>query len=179
MTVTRSNIDFSEPGRGTTDLETYGISGTISCNLPVHGSLVVSPYAGARYTTTTAGAYTEETSSDVAAPLSVAELNSDATTLLVGVKVSGAFASNAGVFGHLGLEKELDRSASDYIATGVDGLTPVSFDPLNDTRLSAGLGTYIDLSATERLTISGNYRGEPGQSENYAATGMVFYSAGF
>ena len=180
ITVTRGVIADSEAGRGVTELESYGIGGTISNNLPVSGNWVVSPYAGVRYSRTASDAYTEGSTSEVEYPLSISGLTVDATTLLLGFEASGALTSNVSLFGHIGLEKDLEQSSSDFLATGIDGLTAVSFDPSIDSqRLSAGLGAHIDLSATERLTFSGNYRGEPGQSDRYAATGMVFWTAGF
>jgi len=180
MTVAREIFGLSEAGQGTTSLETYGISAIVSYNTPITGSWVLSPYVGARYTDAKADAYMEEGRPDVTDPLSLARLNSDATTFLVGFRMLGDIAPNIGLFGQIGFEKDIDRSTDDLLAIGVDGLKPVSFNPAMDAqRLSVGLGTFFDISATQRLTISGNYRGDPEQTDRYAASGMVFYTAGF
>lgn len=179
LTVTRDVINSSEPGKGTTSLKTQGVSAVVSYNFPVNATWTASPYLGARYTKLTAGSYTEETSDAVTTPLTYSELKQESTTALAGIKLSGRLMSNFGVFGGIGAELDTTNHGNNYSATGVDGLTPIVFNPSTKRlRGSANAGFYLDIDKTQRISLSTVYREEAFQNTNTLSS-MLMYTVGF
>jgi len=179
LTITRDVIGTSEPGKGTTNLNTQGVSAVISYNYPVNATWTASPYLGARHTKLKSGAYTEQTSDAVTTPLTFSELKQESTTALAGIKLSGKLMPSFGVFGGVGAELDTSSRGNNYSATGVDGLTPIAFNPnIKRLRGSANAGFYLDIDKTQRLSLSTVYREEAFQNTNTLSS-MLMYTAGF
>jgi hypothetical protein len=179
LTVTRDVVATSEAGTGTTRLNTQGVSAVVSYNLPVNISSVVSPYLGMRYTKLRAGGYTEKTSDAVTTPLTYSELKQESSTALAGVKLSSKLMPNFGVFGGIGAELDTTTRGNNYSATGVDGLTPIAFNPnIKRLRGSANAGFYLDIDKTQRISLSTVYREEAFTSTSTLSS-MLTYTAGF
>ena len=177
LTVTREVIGSSEAGSGTTRLTTQGVSAVVSYHAPVMANWIASPYLGARYTKIKSSAYTE--SDAISLPLTYGELKQEAATALAGIHLSGRWTSKMGVFAGLGAELDTTTRGNNYLATGMDGLTAITFSPnMKRLRGSANIGAYFDVDKAQRISWSTVYREEAFSSINTLSS-MLVYTAGF
>ena len=176
--VTRSVVGTSEAGSGSSQLNSQGVQVVTKYGFGVADNVIVSPYAGIRYTQNNMGGYTEATSTSVTAPLTYSALNTNATTALAGVGASYKFIPQAMVFASAGVETDTNTANGTYSATGVTGLTPVNFNanPVK-TRPTATVGAYYDIVRNQRLGVTGIYRQEPYQAVS-TTTVMATYTIG-
>ena len=181
-TVTRSVVGTgstaSEAGTGGSQLNSQGAQVLAKYGFGVAENVIVSPYAGIRYTQNNMGGYTEGASSSVTAPLTYSALNTNATTALAGVGASYRFIPRATVFASAGVETDTNTANGSYSATGVSGLTAVNFNanPVK-TRPTAMVGASYDVAKNQRLGVTGIYRQEPYQAVS-TTTVMATYTVG-
>ena len=177
-TVTRSLVGTSEAGSGSSQLNSQGAQAVTKYGFGVTDNVIVSPYAGIRYTQNNMGGYTEGTSAAVTAPLTHSAQNTNATTALAGVGASYKFIPQAMVFASAGVETDTNTANGTYSAAGVTGLTPVNFNanPVK-TRPTATVGAYYDIVKNQRLGIAGIYRQESYQAVQ-TTTVMATYTVG-
>ena len=126
-TVTRAVVGTSEAGSGSSQLNSQGAQVVAKYGFGVSDNVIVSPYAGIRYTQNNMGGYTEGTSSSVTAPLTYGALNTNATTALAGMGASYRFIPQATVFASAGVETDTNTANGTYTATGVTGLSIMGF----------------------------------------------------
>jgi len=177
-TITRQVVGSSEAGSGSSQLNSQGVQLLGKYGFGIVKDVVVSPYAGIRYTQNNMGGYTEGASSSVTAPLTYSALNTNATTALAGVGASYQFIPQAVAFASAGVETDTNTSNGTYSATGITGLTPVNFNAnLVKTRATAMVGAAYDLAKNQRLAITGIYRQEPYQAVS-TTTVMATYTVG-
>jgi hypothetical protein len=164
-TMTRSVVGTSEPGTGSSQLNSQGVQVTAKYAFGLTESVIVSPYMGIRYSQNNMGGYTEGASSAVTAPLTYSALNTNATTALVGLGASYKVTPVLTTFASAGVETDTNTANGTYSATGITGLTPINFNanPVK-TRPTAALGAYYDVAKNQRLGITGIYRQEPYQA---------------
>lgn len=177
-TVTRQVVGTSDPGLGSSQLNSQGAQVVSKYGFAVAPQVIVSPYAGIRYTQNNMGGYTEGASATVTAPLTYSGLNTNATTALAGVGASYRFTPKATLFGSTGVETDTNTANGTYSATGVNGLMPISFNtsPVK-TRPTATLGATYDVEKNQRVGITGIYRQEPYQGVS-TTTVMATYMVG-
>ena len=177
-TVTRSVVGTSEAGTGGSQLNSQGAQVIAKYGFGIMDKVIVSPYAGIRYTQNNMGGYTEATSASVTAPLTYSALNTNATTALAGVGASYKVIPTVTTFASAGVETDTNTSNGTYTATGINGLTPVNFNanPVK-TRPTATLGAYYDVAKNQRLGITGIYRQEAYQAVS-TTTVMATYTIG-
>jgi hypothetical protein len=177
-TVTRSVVGTSEAGTGSSQLNSQGAQAVAKYGFGVAQNVIVSPYAGIRYTQNNMGGYTEATSATVTAPLTYSALNTNATTALAGVGASYRFIPQAAAFVSAGVETDTNTANGSYSATGVTGLTPVNFNanPVK-TRPIAMVGVTYDIEKNQRIGVTGIYRQEPYQAVS-TTTVMATYTVG-
>jgi hypothetical protein len=178
-TVTRQVVGTSEPGSGSSTLNSQGAQVTVKYGFGVTPSVIISPYMGMRYTQNNMNGYTESTSATVTTPLTYSALNTNATTALVGVGTSYHFIPKATVFASAGVEADTNTANGIYSATGIAGLTPINFNanPVK-TRPTATVGAYYDVEKNQRLGITGIYRQEPFRAVSTTSV-MATYTIGF
>ena len=177
-TITRQVVGSSEAGSGSSQLNSQGIQLVGKYGFGVARDIIVSPYAGIRYTQNNMGGYTEGASSSVTAPLTYSALNTNATTALAGVGALYQFIPQARAFASAGVETDTNTSNGTYSATGISGLTPVNFNAnLVKTRATAMVGASYDVAKNQRLGITGIYRQEPYQAVS-TTTVMATYTVG-
>lgn len=177
-TVNRAVVGTSEAGTGGSQLNSQGAQVTTKYGFGVAENVIVSPYAGIRYTQNNMGGYTESTSSAVTAPLTYSALNTNATTALAGVGASYRFIPQATAFASAGVETDTNTANGSYSATGVTGLTPINFNPNPvKTRPTAMVGATYDIERNQRLGLTGIYRQEPYQAVS-STTVMATYTVG-
>jgi hypothetical protein len=177
-TVTRSVVGASEAGSGSSQLNSQGAQVTAKYGVRIAKNTIISPYAGLRYTQNNMGGYTENISSSVTTPLTYSALNTNATTALAGVGASYHFIPQVMLFASAGVESDTNTSNGTYSATGVAGLTPISFNsnPAK-TRPTATLGAYYDIVRNQRVGVTGIYRQEPYQAVS-STTVMATFTIG-
>lgn len=178
VTVNRQVVGTSEPGSGSSQLNSQGVQVNAKYGFAVLPEVIVAPYIGMRYTQNNMGGYTEGASASVTAPLTYSALNTNATTLLAGLGASYRFIPKATVFASAGIESDTNTANGTYSATGINSLTPVNFNanPVNN-RATATLGAYYDVEKNQRLGITGIYRQEPYQAVS-TTTVMATYTIG-
>ena len=177
-TITRQVVGLSEPGSGSSTLNSQGAQVTAKYGFAVMDKVIVSPYVGVRYTQNNMGGYTEASSSSVTAPLTYSALNTNATTALAGVGASYKVIPTVTTFASAGVETDTNTANGTYSATGINGLTPVNFNPNPvRTRPTATLGAYYDVAKNQRLGITGIYRQEAYQAVS-TTTVMATYTIG-
>ena len=181
-TITRqivgSGATASEAGSGGSQLISQGAQVVAKYGFAVLPDVVVSPYAGVRYTQNNMGGYTEATSSAVTAPLTYSALNTNATTALAGAEARYRGIPKTTLFASAGVETDTNTSNGSYSATGITGLTPVNFNPNPvKTRPTATVGGYYDILKNQRIGVTGIYRQEPFQAVS-TTTVLATYTIG-
>jgi len=160
-TITRQVVGTSEAGSGSSSLNSSGAQISAKYGFRLFENLIVSPYAGMRYTQNNMGGYTEASSSAVTTPLTYSALNTNATTGLAGAVASYRFIPHALLIASAGVETDTNTKYGSLSATGIAGLTPVNFNPnLVKTRVTANLGAYYSITKRQRIGITGIYRQE-------------------
>lgn len=177
-TITRQVVDNTEAGSGSSTLYSSGAQLSAKYGFAVTPDSNVAPYIGIRYAQNTMSGYTEGTSSTVQSPLTYQNLNTSATTAIAGIGASHKITPKTIVFGSVGMEQDLKTNYSNYSASGINGLTPVTFNssPVN-TRATASLGASHQLEKNQWISINGSYRQAPYQSLNSTSV-MVYYTIG-
>jgi hypothetical protein len=179
--VVGTGADASEAGSGGSNLTSQGAQAVVKYGFGVMQDVVVSPYAGIRYTQNNMGSYTEATSSAVTAPLAYEALNTNATTALAGAEAKYRSTPKTTLFASAGLETDTNTSNGSYNASNasIGTLTPVNFNPNPvTTRRTASVGSYYDIEKNQRLGVTGIYRQEPFQAVS-TTTVMATYTVGF
>jgi len=177
-TITRQAVGLSEPGSGSSTLNSQGAQVMAKYGFGVMDKVIISPYIGMRYTQNNMGGYTEGASSTVTAPLTYSALNTNATTALAGVGASYKVIPTVTTYASAGVETDTNTSNGSYSATGVTGLTPVNFNPNPvRTRPTAMVGAYYDIVKNQRLGVTGIYRQEAYQAVA-TTTVMATYTIG-
>lgn len=176
--IVGSGASASEAGSGSSQLISQGAQIVAKYGFAVLSDVVVSPYAGVRYTQNNMGGYTEATTSAVTAPLTYSALNTNATTALAGVGARYQGIPKTTLFASAGVETDTSTNNGTYSATGVDGLTPVNFNPNPvKTRPTATIGGYYDILKNQRIGVTGIYRQEPFQAVS-TTTVLATYTIG-
>ena len=178
-TVARSVVGTSEAGTGSSTLTSRGAELKAKYGFEVSKDVIVTPYAGVRYTQNNMGGYTETTSAAVTAPLTYDALNTNATTALAGVGASYKVTPKTTVFGSAGVESDVRVNSGTYTASGIDGLTSINFnaDPVK-TRPTAMVGASYDVAKNQRVAVTGTYRQEAFQNVS-SKTVFATYTVGF
>jgi autotransporter-associated beta strand protein len=179
-TITRQVVGTSDPGSGSSTLNSQGAQVVAKYGFGVAKDTVVSPYVGMRYTQNNMGGYTEGSSSTVTAPLTYSALNTNATTALAGVGVLHSLNPKTILMASAGVESDTNTANGSYYGTNsnIAGLTAVNFNanPVT-TRPTASLGAYYSIEKNQRLGITGIYRQEPFQAVS-TTTVMATYTIG-
>ena len=177
-TITRQVVNSSEPGSGSSQLISQGAQAIAKYGFAVLPDVIVSPYAGLRYTQNNMGGYTEAMTSTVTEPLTYSALNTNATTVLAGAEARYRGIPKTTLFASAGVETDTNTNNGSYVATGVSGLTPVNFNPNPvKTRPTATLGGYYDILKNQRIGVTGIYRQEPFQAVS-TTTVLLTYTIG-
>jgi hypothetical protein len=178
--VVGSDATASEPGSGGSKLNSRGTQLTAKYGFATTPQVIISPYAGFRYTQNNMGGYTEGASSSVTAPLSYAALNTNATTALAGVGAAYRLIPKGTIFASAGVETDTNTANGSYSGKNatIAGLTPVNFNanPVK-TRPTAMLGASYEIEKNQRLGITGIYRQESYQAVSTTSV-MATYTVG-
>jgi hypothetical protein len=181
-TITRTELTSTEPGAGKGSLNAHMVSGELGFGYQVAPSVIVTPFAGLRYTDATRGSYTEDSSSSVSYPISYSDYAQRLTTATLGARVAGMFTEKLGYQIGAGVDHDLRQQTSTYSGTStISGLTSfdLSVDGVNNrTRGFASAGLFYQLAKNERLTGNVSLRNQAYTSQN-VATFMGGYQIAF
>jgi uncharacterized protein YhjY with autotransporter beta-barrel domain len=181
VTISRSAFGLTgEAGKGDSSIQSQAYSATISRGFQLNNARwIASPYLGVRYTKIKRAGYTEDSSTDVTTPLTYSALSQETTTALVGVRFNGQLGDKINLMASAGIENDIAHNTGDYAATGVDGLTPISFNQnIRHIRPVASAGASYAIDKRQTVGANLHYRQEAFNSTN-SVTGMVNYQIGF
>ena len=179
VTINRSPIGASELGKGSSALNTLAESLTASYGVKLGENWMTSPYAGIRHTSVASTAYTERASANLTVPLSYNGVYQDSTTALLGVKFAGLVYRNTTIQTSAGYEQDLQNSVNNYTATGLDGLTSITFNPnIQRSRAVASFGANYEVARGHNIGFNTIYRQESFQNVD-TKMAYVNYTLGF
>ncbi len=181
LTISRSATGLTgEAGTGESSLRSQAYSAIISRGFQINDTRwIASPYLGVRYTKIKRAGYTEDSTTDVTAPLTYSALSQETTTALAGVRFNGQFGDKVNVMASAGVESDIAHNTGDYAATGVSGLTPIAFNEnIRHVRPVAQAGVRYAIDKRQTIGANLNYRQEVFNS-THSVTGMVNYELGF
>ena len=179
LNVNRSVVGTSEAGQGSTALNTLSESMTTSYAIKLGENYRLSPYAGVRHTSVSANGYTEQSTANVTAPLSYNGLNQESTSALLGVRLAGQVYKNTTVQTSAGFEEDTQNAVNNYSATGIAGLSAITFNPnIQRTRAVVNFGASYELAKGHHLGFNTIYRQESFQGVD-TKMAYVNYSMGF
>lgn len=159
--VNRTAVGTSESGQGSTTLNTLSESMTTSYAFKLGENYLVSPYAGVRHTSVSANGYSEHSTANVTSPLSYNGLNQESTSALLGVRLAGQIYKNTTIQTSAGFEEDMQNSVNNYSATGLAGLSAITFNPsIQRTRAVASFGASYELAKGHRISFNTIYRQE-------------------
>ena len=179
VTINRSPIGSSELGKGSSALNTLAESLTASYGVKLGENWMTSPYAVIRHTSVASSAYTERASANLTVPLSYNGVYQDSTTALLGVKFAGLVYKNTTIQASAGYEQDLQNSVNNYTATGLDGLTSITFNPnIQRSRAVASFGANYEVAKGDNIGFNTIYRQESFQNVD-TKMAYVNYTLGF
>jgi uncharacterized protein YhjY with autotransporter beta-barrel domain len=181
VTISRSAFGLTgEAGKGDSSIQSQAYSATLSRGFQLNNTRwIASPYLGVRYTKIKRAGYTEDSSADVTTPLTYSALSQETTTALVGVRFNGQLGDKINLMASAGIENDIAHNTGDYAATGVDGLTPISFNQnIRHIRPVASVGSSYAIDKRQTVGANLHYRQEAFNSTN-SVSGMVTYQVGF
>jgi len=175
---TRTVSGTSEPGSGTSSINTTGIQAEIKYGINHSAFLTVSPYVGYRNTQTTRDKYTEETSSSVTSPLTYNKIKQNEETVFAGVELKSHF-NTTDTFATLnfGYEHANKFSINNLSTTGVSGTSDINLSSnIDKTRPVLMASFNKDLDQAGRLSLNFDRRQHvysPTNSTNLTVQYMV------
>jgi hypothetical protein len=177
---TRTVSGTSEPGSGTSSINTTGIQAEIKYGISHSAFLTVSPYVGYRNTQTTRDKYTEETSSSVTSPLTYNKIKQNEETLFAGVELKSHF-NTTDTFATLnfGYEHANKFSINNLSTTGVSGTSDINLSSnIDKTRPVLMASFNKDLDQAGRLSLNFDRR-QHAYSPTNSTNLTVQYMVGF
>lgn len=176
-TLTRPVLGASEAGSGSTNLTTQGVQGLFKYGFGVGSKSLVSPYAGMRYVVGGMGGYSESQTNTVSSPLTYNSINNYTTTVLAGLIGSHRLNEKTILVASAGAEKDVNTNVGNLISTGNGDYNIAMNNNYRTLRPTASIGAYYDLSARERLGLTGIYRQESYQAIT-SSTVLATYTVG-
>lgn len=175
---TRTVSGTSEPGSGTSSLDTKGIQAEIKYGISHSSFLTVGPYVGYRNTLTTRDRYTEQTSSSVTTPLTYNKIKQKEKTAFAGIELKSYFYTTD-LFAtlNLGYEHTTKFSLDNLSTTGVSGMSDINLGSSVDKNRPLLTASFNkDLNQAGRLSLNFDRRQQaysPTNSTNVAVQYMV------
>lgn len=175
---TRTVSGTSEPGSGTSSLDTKGIQAEIKYGISHSSFLTVGPYVGYRNTLTTRDRYTEQTSSSVTTPLTYNKIKQKEKTAFAGIELKSYFYTTD-LFAtlNLGYEHTTKFSLDNLSTTGVSGTSDINLGSSVDKNRPLLTASFNkDLNQAGRLSLNFDRRQQaysPTNSTNVAVQYMV------
>ena len=181
LSITRTATAYSEAGQGNTQFGGQAYQAQVNYAQPVDDKLKLIPYIGLRYTQINNGAYTENSSATVIAPLSYNATAQNTFSAVGGLGVSAWLAEKLKGTASVGIQQNLNYSMGNYQGTSaIPGLTSFSVAmPGNvNSMATASAGIYYDVRKNERIGMNVLWQQQPFIATN-TTTALATYSIGF
>lgn len=181
LNVTRTQLTNTEAGSGTTQFNGQGLQLSTNYHQPITDSTALVPYLGLRYTRVNAGAYTENSSSTVTAPLSYNAMAQNSFSAIGGIGVKSHLAEKLTGTASVGIQQNLKYSMANYQGTSsISGLESfsVQMPGANNSMATATAGFYYDVNKRERLGFNVLWQQQPFIATN-TTTALATYTIGF
>ena len=161
--VTRPVVDNSEPGSGSSSLQTQGAQMISRYGYALTEGFHLAPYIGARYISNFMNTYTEDSSSLVTAPLTYDAFKISSVTALFGLQSAYSLSPGLIALANIGLESDIHHWGGDYSASSsvIAGIGSENFySGIVRNRPIGSIGFYYDIEKNQRLGIQTIYRKE-------------------
>ena len=181
LTTTRTQLEDTEAGTGSTQFNGQGYQLTTNYHQPVTNNTSLVPYLGLRYTRINAGAYTENTSATVTSPLSYNAMAQNTFSAIGGIGVRSHLAEKLIGTASVGIQQNLNYSMGNYAGTSsISGLETFSVQmPGNvNSMATATAGMFYDINKRERVGVNVLWQQQPFIATN-TTTALASYTIGF
>jgi len=177
---TRTVSGTSEPGSGTSSLDTTGIQAEIKYGISHSSFLTVSPYVGYRNTQTTRDRYTEQTSSSVTTPLTYNKIKQKEETAFAGIELKSHFyTTDSFATLNLGCEHTTKFSVDNLSTAGVSGTSDINLGSSVDKNRPILTASFNkDLNEAGRLSLNFDRR-QQAYSPTHSTNATIQYIVGF
>lgn len=181
LSITRSQLQNSEAGTGTSSFGGEGYQLKASYRQPIADSTAIIPYLGMRYTRVGTSAYTENNSVSVNYPLSYNSTSQNTFSALVGIGLNSLLSEKITGIASLGIQQNLNYSMSSYQGTSQIPGYQIFYASMPNSRNSlatATAGLLYDINKRERLGLNILWQQQPyvGTSTTSA---IATYTVGF
>ena len=178
-----SVIEDSEPGSGSTDINTETYAAELKYGILLNADTFVNPYVGIQYSMVETDGYTEDDAGSVQFPLTFQSISDETTTIKGGLELKrSVFSSMAYLFGRIGVEHDIQDSGSNQLKAsyGSNTLTATLNNDKNETRMNGLVGMDYFITPNQKVTALAHYQELPwGGSSSDAITGFASYTIGF
>ena len=161
--VTRPIVDNSEPGSGSSSLQTQGAQMISEYGYALTERFHLAPYVGVRYISNFMNTYTEDSSSSVTAPLTYDAFKISSVTTLLGLQSAYPLSRGLIALANIGLESDIHNWGGNYSASSsvIAGISSENFySGIVKNRPVGSIGFYYDIEKNQRLGIQTIYRKE-------------------
>lgn len=181
LNISRNASTVSEMGQGKTQFNGQAYQVQSNYAQPITETTMLVPYLGLRYTRINQGAYIENTSAQVAYPVSYNAMTQNTFSVITGLGVQSYLAERLKGKAAVGLQQNLNYSIGNYAGTSsIPGMTAFSTSmPGNiNTMTTASGGLYYDLRKNEQLGLTALWQQQPFVNTN-TTTVLATYTMGF
>lgn len=180
LSITRTATAYSEAGQGNTQFGGQGYQVKVNYAQPIDDKVKAVPYIGLRYTQINNGAYTENSSANVIAPLSYNAMAQNTFSAIGGLGFSAWLAERLKGTASIGIQQNLYYAMGNYQASSA--LMGQNFSaqmPSNTNSMAtASAGLYYDVRKSERIGLNVLWQQQPFIATN-TTTALATYTIGF
>jgi hypothetical protein len=181
LNVSRTQLQNTEQGSGTTQLNGQGYQLTTNYHQPITNATALVPYLGLRYIRVNAGAYAENTTATVTSPLSYNAMAQSTFSAIGGIGVRSLLAEKLTGTASVGIQQNLNYSMANYQGTSnIAGFENFSLQmPRSvNSMATASVGMFYDVNKRERLGLNVLWQQQPFIATN-TTTALATYTIGF
>ena len=181
LSISRSSSYSTEAGQGTTRFDGQAFQVQANYAQPVTDSVKAIPYLGLRYTRVGLGAYSENDSSQVIAPISYNSTTQNTFSVVTGIGLSSLLAEKLSGMVSAGLQQNLYYSMGNYSgSSAIPGLETFSVQMPNykNSMATASAGLFYDVKKNERLAFNLLWQQQAIINSN-TTSAVVTYTIGF
>lgn len=160
MSITRTELKYTEAGEGDADFESLAVGGEVGFGLLLGDRWMATPYAAHRKVKSTRGGYEEQYIEDVVdLPITYNDFALEASTVSLGLKLAGELSDTISLTAAVAVEHDYALKADFSGSSSIDGIEEFSLDVAqeeNQTRMFGAAGVEYGMSEDHvvRLGIS-------------------------
>lgn len=177
--IKRDQIESSEAGFGRSDLISNAYQASIGNTFQIKNNALFTPYVAIRHSEIKREGYAEATSDDVLFPLTYDDLSREVTTAILGVKTTTPVSPKVSISGQMGIEKDVDKKFTNYVAHGIEDIEPLDFNSdYQDARLFLSTGIDINFATNQQIGLNVSYR-ESAFTPSAVTSASIVYQTSF